>query len=154
MFTSLALAEELRTLKLSIVGTVRNNKRFVPDEFRKSKNRALEETLFGYYDEQFALCSYVPKKNKAVIMLSTAHYKSEVDGANKKKPFQILDYNDNKAGVDTMDQMLSGYSCKRGTKRWPLAMFYNILDVAGLASFIVHAASSHTSNKQRISHRN
>lgn len=37
-----------------------------------------------------------------------------------------------------MDQMISGYSCKRGTNRWPLAMFYNILDIAGLASFIVY----------------
>lgn len=37
-----------------------------------------------------------------------------------------------------MDQMVSGYSCKRGTFRWPLAMFFNMLDIAGLAAFIMH----------------
>ncbi|XP_039968970.1 uncharacterized protein LOC120780787 [Bactrocera tryoni] len=37
-----------------------------------------------------------------------------------------------------MDQMLTGYSCKRSTNRWPLAMFYNMLDIAGLASFIIY----------------
>ena len=49
-----------------------------------------------------------------------------------------MDYNKNKAGVDTMDQMLGTYTCKRGTKRWPLAMFYYIVDVAALASFIAY----------------
>ncbi|XP_018799787.1 PREDICTED: uncharacterized protein LOC108975620 [Bactrocera latifrons] len=37
-----------------------------------------------------------------------------------------------------MDQMLTGYSCKRSTNRWPLAIFYNMLDIAGLASFIIY----------------
>lgn len=92
------------------------------------------------------------KKNKAVILLSTEHYTSKVDIANKNKPYQILDYNENKSGVDTMDQMLSGYSCKRGTNRWPQAMFYNILDIAGLASFIVYDSfqSSRKTDKRRI----
>ena len=37
-----------------------------------------------------------------------------------------------------MDQMLGTYTCKRGTKCWPLAMFYNIVNVAALASFIAY----------------
>ncbi|XP_053945819.1 uncharacterized protein LOC128855153 [Anastrepha ludens] len=37
-----------------------------------------------------------------------------------------------------MDQMLTGYSCKRSTNRLSLAMFYNMLDIAGLASFIIY----------------
>ncbi|XP_075158521.1 uncharacterized protein LOC142231772 [Haematobia irritans] len=37
-----------------------------------------------------------------------------------------------------MDQMLGTYSCKRATQRWPLAMFYNMLDVAVLAAFTIY----------------
>lgn len=79
------------------------------------------------------------QKNKVVLLISTEHYTCNVD-RNKAtlKPYQILDYNENKAGVDTMDQMVNGYSCKRATNRWPLAMFFNMLDIAGLASFIIH----------------
>lgn len=43
-----------------------------------------------------------------------------------------------KVGVDTMDQMVSAYTCKLGINRWPLTMFYNVLDIAGLASFLIY----------------
>lgn len=79
------------------------------------------------------------KKNKAVLLLSTVHYTNEVNEANtKKKPMAILDYNANKCGVDTMDQMLGTYACKRATKRWPLALFHNMVDIAALASYIIY----------------
>ncbi|XP_075154192.1 uncharacterized protein LOC142227564 [Haematobia irritans] len=48
------------------------------------------------------------------------HYTCLVDEQiEKRKPYVILDYNANKCGVDTMDQMLGTYSCKRATQRWP-----------------------------------
>lgn len=79
------------------------------------------------------------KKNKVVNVLSTMHYTCLVDEqTEKRKPYAILDYNANKCGVDTMDQMLGTYSCKRATQRWPLAMFYNMLDVAALAAFTIY----------------
>lgn len=151
-FTTLTLAQNLMEVRLALVGTVRSNKTFVPSSFKKSNKRQIYETLFGYYEDKYALCSYVPKKNKAVILLSTEHYTNDIvpnitadDEQGRasrpniaKKPNQILDYNNNKAGVDTMDQMVSYYSCKRGTNRWPLAMFYNMLDISGLAAFVIH----------------
>lgn len=151
-FTTFKLATNLMELKLAIVGTVRANKRFVPSDFRKSKTRPVFETLFGFHMDRYALCSYVPKKDKAVILLSTEHYTRAVDeNTEARKPHQILDYNANKAGVDTMDQMVGGYTCKRGTNRWPLALFYNILDVSGLASFIIYDSlvPSKKSDKRR-----
>lgn len=140
-------------VRLAVVGTVRSNKAFIPLSFKKSNRRQVHETLFGYSEEKYALCSYVPKKNKAVILLSTEHYtnniaptisKEDEPGRPErpnilKKPNQIIDYNYNKAGVDTMDQMVSYYSCKRGTNRWPLAMFCNMLDISGLAAFVIYS---------------
>ena len=72
-------------------------------------------------------------------MLSLMLYTCLVgDQTEKRKPYAILDYNANKCGVITMDQMLGTYSCKRATQRWPLAMFYNMLDVAALAAFTIY----------------
>ena len=34
--------------------------------------------------------------------------------------------------------MLGTYSCKTATQRWPLAMFYNMLDVAALTAFTIY----------------
>lgn len=138
-FSTCSLAEILMTKNTAYVGTVRRNKAFIPPEMINPRRDVLS-CLFGYYNNDIALCSYVPKKKKSVILISTEHYKREIDQSAKQKPTQILDYNRYKAGVDTMDQMVSGYSCKRSTNRWPLAMFYNMLDIAGLASFIIHDA--------------
>ena len=81
----------------------------------------------------------MPKKNKVVNVLSKMHYTCLVDAqTEKRKPYAILDYNANKCGVDTMNQMLGIYSWKRATQRWPLVMFYNMLDVAALAAFTIY----------------
>jgi hypothetical protein len=62
---------------------------------------------------------------------------SIVDGA-KKKPEIIEFYKWSKAGVDTMDKMLGRYTTKRSTRRWPLAFFFNMLDIACLAAYILY----------------
>lgn len=66
------------------------------------------------------------------------HTQPEVDDeSNAKKPLIIKYYNETKGGVDLMDKMLSEYSTKRKTRRWPQAMFHNMEDVCGLATYII-----------------
>lgn len=133
-FTSLALARQLKDWNLTLVGTVRHNKAFLPGCLLKHKDRPVHSSEFAYSTEA-TICSFVPKKNKAVILLSTMHYTGETACDNENKPEIILYYNRTKAGVDTMDQLLSTYSSQRKTKRWPLAFFYNIVDIACLAAY-------------------
>jgi len=78
------------------------------------------------------------KKNEAVILLSTMHSNMAVSDDAKKKPEMILYYNKYKVGVDTMDQMLCKYTTHRRTNRWPLAYFYNIVDIACIAAFLIY----------------
>ena len=49
-----------------------------------------------------------------------------------KKPEIIMDYNMTKGGVHTVDQMCSNYSVARITKRWPMAIFYSLMNIAGI----------------------
>ena len=49
----------------------------------------------------------------------------------------VLDYNASKARVDTMDQMVRAYTSKRMTRRLPMVLFYNLLDVSVLNAFII-----------------
>src|SRR5699024_10022147 len=41
-------------------------------------------------------------------------------------------------GVDTVDQMLSHFTCKRSSGRWPMAVFYDIVDMAALNAYAIH----------------
>lgn len=135
-FVTLEGAKRLASLGLALVGTIRSNKRCLPKEMKKDPNRTVLSTLFGFHESLVSLCSYVPKKNKAVNLLSTVHYSKNVEG-DALKPEAILFYNANKAGVDCMDQMVTHYSTKLKTNRWTFAFFCNILDVMALASFII-----------------
>ena len=84
-FTSLELAETLRSWNLTLVGTVRRNKTFLPPNMQPSKDRPLNSTNFAFR-KRATLCSYVPKKKKAVILLSTMHYTANVEQSEKVKP--------------------------------------------------------------------
>ena len=65
------------------------------------------------------------------------HHDNTIDESQKKKPEIILYYNKAKGGVDRMDPMVQMYSCKRKTKRWPMVFFFNMIDVAGIAAFLI-----------------
>lgn len=97
-FTDCILAEELLKKKLTIVGTLRKNKPFIPSEFRSSRDRETFSSLFGF-QRDMTLVSYVPKKNKSIILLSTMHHEANVSRDKEKKPDIILYYNETKGGV-------------------------------------------------------
>lgn len=121
---------------LTIVGTLRKNKACIPPNFQPNKTRDIETNVFGFY-KNMTLVSYVPKKNRAVIFLSTMHH-DKAEDVNKKNKSEInLYYNSTKGGVDTLDQMVHEYTVRRKTNRWPIAFFQNIIDVVGIASLII-----------------
>ena len=67
-------------------------------------------------------------------MLSTMHALPDISSTScEKKPEVILYYNSTKSGVDILDRMVRTYTSKRMTRRWPVVLFYNMLDVSGMA---------------------
>lgn len=135
-FTDLDLAMELLQKKLTLVGTVRKNKRFIPKEFLPHRQREENSSIFGF-QEKHTLVSYVPKKNKAVVLLSSMHHTNDIVVEDSRKPEIIKLYNEKKGGVDSLDQLVHAYMSKRRSNRWPMAFFFNLLDVAGVAAFVV-----------------
>lgn len=130
-FTTLELAEHLLSWNLTLVGTLRKNKTYIPAEMKAHKDKAIGSTSFGFR-KNVTMCSYVPRKNKAVLLLSSIHYNGEI--AESGKPEIIEFYNKTKGGVDVMDQLFAEYTTKRATKRWPLS-FFNVLDITALAAY-------------------
>lgn len=58
-----------------------------------------------------------------------------------KKPVIIESYNATKGAVDTFDQMCCHASCSRKTRRWPLCMFYGMINMAVLNSYILYVSN-------------
>ena len=64
--------------------------------------------------------------------MTTLHHDNEIPSHNNPniKPETVLFYNTTKAGVDIIDQMARKYSTKAVTKRWPIQVFCNVIDLA------------------------
>lgn len=118
----------------------------------KNKARVVGTSLFAF-KEFLTLVSYVPKKNKAVILVSTKHHDSKINNLTNK-PEIIMDYNKYKGtkvfyktyfyyskisnvigGVDTFDHLVALNSCRRKTNKWPFNVFMFMVDAAAQNAF-------------------
>lgn len=135
-FSSVPLAELLLKKGLTYLGTLKKNKREIPPEFQPHKTRAINSSIYGF-TKDLTLLSYVPKKDKAVVLVSSCHPSASTD-EETNKPMMIVDYNRTKGGVDEVDKKCAIYSCSRKTRRWPQAIFYRLLDLAGVNSFVLY----------------
>lgn len=89
------------------------------------------------FDQKKTLLSYTPKKNKLVLLLSTLHEGAEISEPTGK-PSIIVNYNETKGGVDTFDQMCCNVSSSRKTRRWPLCVFYGMVNMANINSYVIY----------------
>ncbi|XP_071244833.1 piggyBac transposable element-derived protein 4-like [Salvelinus alpinus] len=135
-FTSYELGQRLLERNLTMVGTVRKNKPELPPALLQSKGRQVSSSRFAFTPTA-TLVSYLAKRNKNVLLLSTRHAEPDVSDRRDRKPALILDYNCNKGGVDNLDKVVGTYSCRRMTARWPLVIFHNILDVSSYNAFVI-----------------
>lgn len=147
-FTSMNLLTSLDTdFKLTLLGTIRKNKKELPLEFSRPLGRPISSSMFAFR-KNCTLVSYIPKKNKNVLLLSSMHHDDEID-SDTKKPDMIMDYNMSKGGVDCVDKLCAAYNCARNTKRWPMVIFYSLLNVAGINSFVIFSINNSSNQRRR-----
>jgi hypothetical protein len=83
------------------------------------------------------LVSYVPKKNKSVVLLSSLQHDSAIC-SNSGKPEIIEFYNKTKGRVDMLDQTCARYAVQQATPRWTMAMFYGMINIAAVNALVIH----------------
>ncbi|XP_055918547.1 piggyBac transposable element-derived protein 4-like [Eupeodes corollae] len=147
-YTSMELVNIMKSKGLTVVGTMRKNKREISKDFLPHKSRQVGSSLFGFTKDT-TMVSFVPKKNKSVVLVSSMHHNNTVDD-NTSKPEIILHYNSTKGGVDSVDQMCSVYSSSRRTRRWPMPVFYRLLDMSTLNAYIIQQSHERAAKMTRM----
>jgi len=82
-YTSVPLAMELKSRKLTLVGTIKKNKACIPPSFLTKADEGTVQYAFDHANN-FTPLSVAPKKNKRVVFLSTKH-------SEKKRQTRILE---------------------------------------------------------------
>ncbi|KAJ4427180.1 hypothetical protein ANN_24796 [Periplaneta americana] len=138
------------------------NRKHIPQELKEVSGRELYSSKFAFSDPNtgsvpITIVSYIPreKSKRNLLILSTQHYDDAIGAPSdtKKKTVINLYYNDTKGGVDTMDQMVRKYSTKRTTRRWPVSIFYTLLDIAALNGYTIFILNFPDWNKKKPNQR-
>ncbi|XP_030754381.1 piggyBac transposable element-derived protein 4-like [Sitophilus oryzae] len=151
-FTSLPLALDLvQDHNLTVLGTVRKNKKELAPIFIETKQRKECSSVFGFQEKNTVL-SCVPKREKTVILLSTMHNDDAIDHftGEKYKPVIITDYNRTKSGVDAVDKLCASYNTSRNSRLWPLTIFFTLLNIAGIDSRVIYTWNNSKNIKRRF----
>lgn len=128
---------------------MRKNRREVPPEILMKQG--LHESSFLETDDGITLTTYQCKTSKSVLLLSSLHEDLQVpvNENPEKKPETVIFYNQNKVAIDVVDQMIRKYSTRTASRRWPLYVLFNILDIALSNSWIIYKNVCHSSISRR-----
>ena len=134
-FSSLQAAVSLKKKGLDFVGTIKD-KPYLPKPLTQMKIKVGESVALYHYENKLTHITHQASGTKKVQLLTTIHHKPSV--IEKAKTDIQMFYNATKGGVDTFDQLCANTSCIRGTRRWPLCFFLNMINLIYSNSYILH----------------
>lgn len=140
-FSSPSLFRKLFNRKTNVTGTVRLNRRNMPPNMKTKPKLKKGETLAASSGDMLAL---VWKDKKNVNMLTTMHKDTIRDTGKKsrtgkavRKPIACSSYSKGMGGVDLNDQISVFYKSPRKTIKWYKKIFFYMLDMTIVNSFVV-----------------
>ena len=97
-FTSVTIAHYLKEKKMTLIGTMRANRKGIPKELVEMQNLDNKDIKFVYAKEDdMMLTSYVVKKksgSRNILLLSTMHDDVKCGRDERKKPNTICSYDE------------------------------------------------------------
>ncbi|KAK7877722.1 hypothetical protein WMY93_030536 [Mugilogobius chulae] len=170
-FTSMELAESLlKRRKLTLVGTVRKNRTFLPrcDCPRRGQRKPKKGHKLVSKPKLISQAASAAATAAAAAVPATQRRRAQRApppplppppppppqiARGQEKPHIVSYYNHTKSGVDNLDQVVAAYSCRRMTARWPLVVFHNILDVSSYNAYVLYRELNSTWMPRRKNRR-
>ena len=155
-YTGMPLAEKLLERQIHLTGTVQKTRKSLPKAYKKMKIKNGEMKVYRHPDNVMSLCW---KDKRPIDMLSTWHNgESEtttriVRGGRREeieKPLVMSDYTENMGAVDKADHYCASYSFSRKTLRWWWKLFFWMLEVSLVNSFILYRLETHQPNLTQL----
>lgn len=142
-FTSTRLMEALKEKEILAVGTVRTNRKNLPEEIRHDNKLQKGDYIWR---TKGSITAYQWKDTKNVHALSNFHHPNDTADVVRKLangssvsvqcPKAISDYNTWMGGVDRFDQRRNAYPADRRSKKSWYRIFYFLLDAAVVNAFL------------------
>lgn len=135
-YNSFVLASKLLSRDTYCTGTVRQDRKFLPQEVKSAKLKK------GQTIERYAQGIMVAKwKDKRVVTYMSTEFENTMaisnnrHGQPRSKPLPIIHYNAEMKGVDRSDQMASYYPCNHKSLRWYKKVFVHVIQMYMINAF-------------------
>ena len=137
-YCSSVQTNELLQKLIRVCGTIRVNCGLPKDVLEEAK-KLKKGKVTCRRNQEILLISH--QDRKLVNMISTLHIAEVIETTNRrtgvaKKPKCIIDYNTHMHGVDTVDQYLAYYPFIRKTVKWPMKVFFYLLQCCLFNSYV------------------
>ena len=153
-FTSVPLFFHLLQENIYACGTLRSNRRYLPDDLRKVMTKGVGERGEYVYRQDGNLVVTVWQDTKPVSMLSTNWDPTDTVKVNRKRkdgsrievncPNVVDTYNKFMGGVDRGDQYRRYYELRTKSRKVYKYIFWFLIEVCLLNTFILHRYSPST----------
>ena len=134
LYTFIPTTRWLLDLNLTVIGTLQLNRSGIPKEIKSVNNHDDLSAIVYWANDNLNLSSYVVKTRsgkKNVLLLSAMRPIMGVTKDDRKqKPRLYKLYDFTKGGRDECDQMTESYSVKPKSRKWTIASFSYVLDMA------------------------
>lgn len=142
-YSSPTLFSDLRVLGVTATGTLRTNRKGVPQEL---KDKKLQNKGDKFVMNDGSLMAMKWYDRKPVVVLSSIHTSEPVATGKTDprthqpiiKPHCIAEYNKYMGGVDRSDQMVSYTTNQHRTTKWWKRVFFHVLSLATLNGYLVY----------------
>ncbi|XP_065159187.1 piggyBac transposable element-derived protein 4 [Atheta coriaria] len=124
-YTSVPLAEELLQHSTYICGTIKPNRRFLPEDAKKKQKRGECYSAINHNYVKFV--KWTDKRTICLLTTSPEHTCEIIESDNKRKPNAVFDYNTVKKRVDLSDQLASYYSSLGKTIKWYKKIVFQLI---------------------------
>jgi hypothetical protein len=150
-FTSPSLLDELLRRGIRCCGTVRKNRKDLPKDLISTASQ-LQDQEYTY--RQRGELGAIVWKDRRLVYLLTTHtspsntstvQRSSNEGSTIERSVltAVVDYNQHKSGVDTIDQLHASYSIGRKSKKWWPRLVWWLIDMC-----IINAYSLYNQQQQ------
>lgn len=157
-YTSIPLATALEERSTSFTGTAVRNRTNLPDGIRRPV-RLADNEVKAYRDDRFLALEWrAPSKKKSLVMLSTQSSAQMTTVRRRwnqetiEKPVVVNEYNHSMNGVDTADQNSVYYRFIRKTRKWWRKLFFWLLEVTVVNSYLLYKVHAARLNIRPITH--
>lgn len=159
-YTSPEVAKELLSINTYITGTVMPNRVGMPPRLKTESKSLKKGQILSQRKSNVLVCSW---KDKRVVHVLSTFSKGSKDLVTEcpskwpnmpstKKPDVVLNYTKHMGAVDRSDHFISSYQFMRRTRKWYRKMFFWLLEVAIVNSYILYRSVQINSGKKPLVH--